>query len=200
MKRTLDVLVSALGLVLAAPLMLFGAALVAISMGWPILFAQRRPGLREKSFTIRKFRTMKLAASNAAQGNGDADRLTGVGRFLRATSLDELPQLWNVLRGDMSLVGPRPLLEQYLPRYTPEQRRRHLVRPGITGWAQVNGRNALSWSDKFEHDVWYVDHQSTLLDLKILALTITKVVLQRDTKQKGQVTCEEFQGIKHAHE
>jgi sugar transferase EpsL len=158
------------------------------------LFRQRRPGLHGQIFTIIKFRTMTDVRD--AQGNllSDAERLTRFGRFLRSTSLDELPELWNVLRGDMSLVGPRPLLMQYLPRYTPEQARRHEVRPGVTGWAQVNGRNALSWEQKFALDVWYVDHVSLRLDAKIIALTVWKILQREGISQPGQATMEEFQG------
>jgi lipopolysaccharide/colanic/teichoic acid biosynthesis glycosyltransferase len=165
-------------------------------MGSPVFFKQQRPGLHGKPFYMFKFRTM----TNACDGDGcllpDCDRLTPLGRFLRSTSLDELPELFNVLKGDMSLVGPRPLLMQYLDRYTPEQARRHEVRPGVTGWAQVNGRNALSWEDKFEMDVWYVDNRSFWLDLKILWMTLLKVVRREGISGDGCETMTEFEGTR----
>jgi len=193
-KRLLDVVLSALALVLLSPLMLIIALAIRLTMGPPVLFRQQRPGLHGKPFTIHKFHTMIDARD--AQGNllPDAQRLTPFGRFLRATSLDELPELWNVLKGDMSLVGPRPLLMRYLDRYTPEQARRHEVRPGITGWAQVNGRNALTWEQKFALDVWYVDNLSLWLDLKIIALTVWKILKREGINQPGQATAEEFMG------
>ena len=164
-------------------------------MGSPVLFKQQRPGLHGKPFMMSKFRTM----TDARDGDGnllpDADRLTRLGRFLRSTSLDELPELFNVLKGDMSLVGPRPLLMRYLDRYTPEQARRHEVRPGITGWAQINGRNALSWEDKFTLDVWYVDHCSLLLDMRIILQTIWKVLRREGISQEGEATMSEFMGM-----
>jgi lipopolysaccharide/colanic/teichoic acid biosynthesis glycosyltransferase len=163
-------------------------------MGSPVLFVQQRPGLRGRGFRLVKFRTMKSAVGHDGRELPDAERLTALGRFLRATSLDELPQLWNVLRGDLSLVGPRPLLVQYLERYTPEQARRHDVLPGITGWAQVNGRNAISWEEKFALDVWYVDHWSFVLDLRILLLTIVRVLQREGIAQGGHVTMPEFMG------
>ena len=190
-KRTLDVALSAAGLVVAAPVLLVTAGAVAAVHGRPVLFRQTRPGRDGVPFAIVKFRTMRSPDSTHIT---DADRLTLVGRFLRATSLDELPELWNVLKGDMSLVGPRPLLMEYLPLYSPEQARRHAVRPGVTGWAQVNGRNTLSWDDKFKLDVWYVDHRSLWLDLKILWLTVRKVLHSEGVSQAGQVTMEEFRG------
>ena len=171
-KRIFDVVVSALGLVVLAPLMVLIAILIRITMGSPALFRQIRPGLNGMPFTIFKFRTMRQAQSGALAIEKDAQRMTPVGTFLRKCSLDELPELWNVLRGEMSLVGPRPLLMDYLERYTPQQARRMEVRPGITGWAQVNGRNALTWDEKFKLDVWYVDHHSFLLDIKILWMTL----------------------------
>jgi lipopolysaccharide/colanic/teichoic acid biosynthesis glycosyltransferase len=190
-KRVLDVFLSATALVVLAPIFAITAAGVALAMGTPVLFRQARPGLGGRLFTLVKFRSMRVS-DQAAQA--DAERLTAFGRLLRASSLDELPELWNVLKGDMSLVGPRPLLVQYLDRYTPEQGRRHEVRPGITGLAQVNGRNALSWDAKFELDVWYVDHCSFALDLKILALTVWQVFARRGITQAGHATAAEFMG------
>jgi len=188
LKRTLDLCLSAVGLLLLLPLLTLAGALVQMTMGRPVLFWQTRPGLDGRPFVIYKFRTMRPGTGT------DAERLTGLGRFLRRFSIDELPELWNVLRGDMSLVGPRPLLMRYLERYTPEQARRHEVKPGITGWAQVNGRNAISWEQKFALDVWYVDHQSLWLDLRILALTVRKVLRREGISQHGQATVEEFKG------
>ena len=174
MKRAFDVAVSLMILLLLCPLLAGVALTVWLALGGPVLFRQERPGLGGRPFTLYKFRTMRPAAPGA-DGASDAERLSRVGAFLRSTSLDELPELWNVLRGDMSLVGPRPLLMEYLPLYSPEQARRHEARPGMTGWAQVNGRNAISWEEKFRLDVWYVDHRSFALDLKILLLTLGKV-------------------------
>jgi sugar transferase EpsL len=193
-KRALDIAVSLLWLILLSPLLGLIALAVRLTMGYPVLFRQRRPGLHGRPFTIYKFRTMTDA--RGAQGNllPDERRLTRLGLFLRRTSLDELPELFNVLRGNMSLVGPRPLLMRYLDRYTPEQMRRHQVRPGITGWAQVNGRNAITWDQKFALDVWYVDHWSLRLDLKIIALTVWKVLAHEGISQPGQATMEEFMG------
>lgn len=193
-KRILDIVVAMILLIFIAPFLSGIALLTLILMGAPILFRQQRPGLHGKPFTLLKFRTMTDARD--AQGNllPDAERLTPFGRFLRRTSLDELPTLFNVLKGEMSLVGPRPLLMDYLDRYTPEQARRHEVRPGVTGWAQVNGRNALTWEQKFEFDVWYVDNWSLWLDLKILLLTVWKVVRKEGINQPGQVTMQEFMG------
>ncbi len=187
-KRLLDVAVSGAALIAAAPLLGAIAVAVRASMGAPVLFRQQRPGLGGKPFTILKFRTMKSGPGS------DAERLTRVGQLLRATSLDELPELWNVLRGDMSLVGPRPLLMQYLPRYSPEQARRHDVKPGVTGWAQVNGRNALDWDQKFALDLWYVEHRSLALDVSILARTVL-TILRRDGISHGtDATMPEFMG------
>jgi len=195
LKRFLDILISTLILVTTFPLLLVVTILIRVIIGPPILFKQERPGIRNKPFICYKFRTM--TDSRDSEGNllPDSDRLTRLGRFLRNTSLDELPELFNVLRGDMSLVGPRPLLMQYLDRYTPEQARRHEVKPGITGWAQVNGRNALSWEEKFKLDVWYVDNQSLWLDLKIIALTIWKILKREGITQPGHATAEEFKGM-----
>ncbi len=176
------------------PVMVIVAIVVRLRLGSPVVFRQQRPGWHGAPFVMYKFRTM--TDRRDAQGNllPDAERLTALGKFLRSTSLDELPELFNVLKGDMSLVGPRPLLMQYLERYTPEQMRRHDAKPGITGWAQINGRNAISWEEKFTLDVWYVDHQSFWLDMKIIGLTCWKVLLREGIAQEGQVTMTEFQG------
>jgi lipopolysaccharide/colanic/teichoic acid biosynthesis glycosyltransferase len=170
------------------------AVAIRVRMGSPVLFRQDRPGLQGRPFRLAKFRTMRAAAGPTGRPLPDGERLTALGRFLRASSLDELPQLWNVLAGDLSLVGPRPLLMQYLARYSPEQARRHEVRPGITGWAQVNGRNALSWEEKFALDVWYVDHWSLALDLRILALTALQVLRRSGISREGYATMPEFMG------
>ncbi len=193
-KRLFDLLIAVPALIVLSPVMAAIAVLVARYHGRPILFKQVRPGFGGKPFVIYKFRTMNDARDAQGRPLPDAERLTRFGRFLRSTSLDELPELLNVLRGEMSLVGPRPLLMQYLERYTPEQRRRHEVKPGITGWAQVNGRNALSWEDRFALDVWYVDHQSLALDLKILLLTLWRVLQREGISQDGHVTMTEYLG------
>lgn len=193
-KRVFDLIVSALLLVVLSPVLLIISVLVWNKHGMPLLFRQKRPGYRAKPFYIYKFRTMTDRLDTQGVLLPDAERLTRLGRTLRSTSLDELPELFNVLRGEMSLVGPRPLLMQYLERYSPEQARRHDVLPGITGWAQINGRNALTWNDKFRLDVWYVDHQSFGLDLKILALTAIKVLKREGISQPGHATAEEFMG------
>jgi lipopolysaccharide/colanic/teichoic acid biosynthesis glycosyltransferase len=196
MKRLFDLLISALGLlVLALPLLTL-AWLVRRKLGSPVLFAQVRPGLHGKPFRMVKFRTMTNVCDASGALLPDAQRLTSFGRFLRASSLDELPELWNVLRGEMSLVGPRPLLMEYLPLYSPEQARRHEVRPGITGWAQVNGRNAISWPDKFALDVWYVDNRSMWLDVRILWLTVRKVLVRDGISAVGEATMPKFEGDK----
>ena len=194
-KRTFDLALTIPSMVLLCPVFLMLATLVALLLGTPVLFRQQRPGLGGRPFWLLKFRTMTEARD--ARGNllPDAARLTAFGRFLRATSLDELPELLNVLKGDMSLVGPRPLLMQYLDRYTPEQARRHEVRPGITGWAQVNGRNAITWEEKFKLDVWYVDNWSLWLDIKIIFMTVWKIFKREGISQPGQATMEEFRGI-----
>jgi sugar transferase EpsL len=194
-KRVLDLTFVIPALLLLTPVLVGVGVLVCLKLGRPVLFRQQRPGLHGKPFTLLKFRTM--TTEHDGQGNllPDTKRLTPFGQFLRNTSLDELPELFNVLKGDMSLVGPRPLLMQYLDRYTPEQGRRHEVKPGITGWAQVNGRNTLAWEQKFEHDVWYVNHQSLLLDLKIIVLTIWKILTREGINQPGQATADEFKGI-----
>ena len=175
LKRVLDITVLLSVLIIVVPAIAVLVLLVSLNLGRPVLFLQQRPGLNGKPFTIIKFRTMRNAVDGKGNALPDAERLTNFGKFLRSSSLDELPTLGNVLKGDMSLVGPRPLLMEYLPLYSEEQQRRHEVRPGITGWAQINGRNAISWEDKFKLDVWYVDNQSFWLDIKILLLTIKKV-------------------------
>lgn len=193
-KRAFDILVATLVLALTAPLALIIALLVRWRLGSPVLLRQQRPGLHGRPFTLYKFRSM--TDERDASGNllPDEQRLTRFGRFLRASSLDEMPELWNVLRGEMSLVGPRPLLMEYLPLYTAEQSRRHEVLPGVTGWAQVNGRNTLSWKENFALDVWYVDNRSFRLDMKILALTFWKVVRREGISQQGHATREKFDG------
>ena len=193
-KRLFDVLVTGLSVPLWLPLLGAVALLVRRNLGTPVVFRQTRPGLHGRPFTLYKFRTMTDARDGEGHLLPDAERLPPFGRFLRSTSLDELPELWNVLRGDMSLVGPRPLLMQYLDRYTPRQARRHQVRPGITGLAQVSGRNALSWEDRFELDVWYVENHSLGLDLKILWQTIAKVFRREGISAQGEATVAEFMG------
>ena len=196
MKRLFDLLASAIGLlILAVPLALL-AWQVRRKLGSPVLFTQVRPGLLGQPFRMVKFRTMTDERDASGALLPDAQRLTPFGRFLRASSLDELPELWNVLRGEMSLVGPRPLLMEYLPLYSPEQARRHEARPGITGWAQVNGRNAITWTDKFALDVWYVDHRSLWLDVRILSLTVRKVLLRDGISAAGEATMPRFEGDK----
>lgn len=196
MKRLFDILVSA-GLLLAlSPILLVLYGLVHFKLGAPALFRQIRPGLHGEPFTMVKFRTMTDARDENGELLSDSERLTNFGRFLRASSLDELPELWNVLKGEMSLVGPRPLLMEYLPLYSAEQARRHEMRPGITGWAQINGRNAVSWSDKFRLDVWYVDHQSFWLDIRILILTVKKVLVRDGINAAGEATTSKFDGDK----
>lgn len=196
MKRLFDLLLSfGLLLVLSLPLLLLWGV-VRCKLGSPVLFRQVRPGLHGRPFMMIKFRTMTDKRGADGELLPDARRLTSFGRFLRATSLDELPELWNVLRGEMSLVGPRPLLMEYLPLYSPEQARRHEVRPGITGWAQVNGRNALSWEDRFKLDIWYVDHRSFWLDLRILWLTMRKVIVREGISAQGEATMPKFTGNK----
>jgi len=193
-KRLIDITGALTGLVLLLPVMLACALAVRISMGRPILFRQTRPGLEGRPFEMVKFRTLADWRDERGELLRDEFRMPRVGRFLRAASLDELPELWNVVKGDMSLVGPRPLLMRYLPRYTSEQARRHDVRPGVTGWAQVNGRNTIDWADKFVLDVWYVDHRSTALDLKILWLTVMRVVRRQDVNAEVG-TSPEFWGV-----
>lgn len=195
-KRYLDVTVSIVVLLLLCPLILLTAVLIRIKLGTPVLFRQQRPGLNGRPFFVYKFRTMTNDRDSSGNLLPDEVRLTSFGALLRKLSIDELPQLMNVLKGDLSLVGPRPLLMEYLPLYSPEQARRHDVKPGITGWAQVNGRNALSWEAKFRLDVWYVDNCSFLLDLKILWLIVIKVFKREGISQQGQVTMQKFEGSK----
>ena len=192
MKRVFDLLAVILTAPLWLPLLAVVAVLVRLKLGSPVFFRQERPGQDAVIFEMIKFRTMTDAREADGRPMADDRRLTPFGRWLRATSLDELPELLNVLRGDMSLVGPRPLLVHYLPRYSPEQRRRHAVRPGITGWAQVNGRNALTWEQKFSHDIWYVDHGSLSLDLRILCLTVRAVFVREGINAQGDATMPEF--------
>lgn len=194
LKRLSDLTAAAFGLILFSPLLGILALLVRWRLGAPVLFRQRRPGLHGVPFELVKFRSMTDVRDTTGSLLPDADRLPRFGRFLRASSLDELPELWNVLKGDMSLVGPRPLLMEYMPLYSPEQARRHETRPGITGWAQVNGRNALSWPDKFKMDVWYVDHQSFLLDLKTIWLTLRQVLKREGISAQGEATMSKFEG------
>ena len=196
MQRLVDIVLSFLGLLVLSPIILVIGVIILLTTGAPVLFKQRRPGLRAKPFIFYKFRTMNQGRNKYGELLPDQDRLTKLGKFLRKTSLDELPSFLNVLKGDMNLVGPRPLLMEYLDRYTPEQNRRHEVNPGITGWAQVNGRNAITWEEKFELDVWYVDNQSFWLNLKILLITIWKVIKGEGISYAGHSTMEKFQGSK----
>ena len=193
-KRLLDIIIAAAALVLLSPVLLLLAWQIRRKLGTPVLFRQVRPGRGGIPFVMYKFRTMRDAEDENGRPLPDAERLIPFGRKLRAASLDELPELWNVLKGDMSLVGPRPLLMEYLPLYNAEQRRRHLVRPGITGWAQVNGRNAISWPEKFRLDVWYVENRSLLLDIKILFLTVKKVLDRSGINSEGEATAAKFTG------
>lgn len=193
-KRIFDLLVASTGLIIFSPVLALLALLVRFRLGSPIFFRQPRPGLHGQPFTILKFRTMTGTRDSQGDLLPDAERLTPLSRLLRSTSLDELPELWNVLKGEMSLVGPRPLLMHYLPLYTPEQMRRHEIKPGITGWAQVNGRNAITWEEKFALDVWYVDNVSFWLDLKIIALTVWQIVRRKDISHRGHATMHEFMG------
>ena len=194
LKRTLDLAGAATGLILLSPLLIAVALSIRLVLGRPVLFRQIRPGLNGVPFELIKFRTMRIDPLAGNDIKSDAVRLTRLGRFLRSTSLDELPELWNVLRGEMSLVGPRPLLMQYLARYTPEQARRNLVKPGLTGWAQINGRNALSWEEKFALDAYYVDNQSIWLDLKILFITLAHLIRPSGISAEGSATMPEFMG------
>jgi len=193
-KRLFDISMVTFFLLLVWPVCLLLALLVWVKIGSPIFFTQTRPGLHGNAFTMIKFRTMTNTRGASGALLPDAERLTRFGRFLRATSLDELPELWNVIKGDMSLVGPRPLLMEYLPLYSPEQAQRHEILPGITGWAQVNGRNAISWEEKFKYDVWYVDNQSFLLDVKIIWMTIKKVITREGISADGKATMPKFTG------
>jgi lipopolysaccharide/colanic/teichoic acid biosynthesis glycosyltransferase len=194
LKRVFDLLFSVAAIITTSPLLLVLSLQSMRKIGSPILFWQTRPGLRGSPFRIVKFRTMVEIQDEAGTQSSDSERMTDFGNFLRSTSLDELPELWNVIKGDMSLVGPRPLLMEYLELYSPEQNRRHEVRPGITGWAQVKGRNNLSWEEKFALDVWYVDNRSMFLDFKILLLTIVKVLKREGISQEGEATMERFKG------
>lgn len=194
MKRMLDITGSVTGIILLAPVFVLLFVIIRLRLGAPVFFAQVRPGRHGKPFKMLKFRSMADRRDAAGMPLPDEQRLTPFGRLLRATSLDELPELWNVLNGDMSLIGPRPLLMAYLPLYTPGQARRHEVRPGITGWAQVNGRNALSWEDRFALDVWYVDNQSMWLDIRILSMTVSKVLRRHGICQAGEATMSRFTG------
>jgi lipopolysaccharide/colanic/teichoic acid biosynthesis glycosyltransferase len=194
MKRLFDTLIASLLLCILFPILIILSYKIKKSLGSPIMFRQQRPGLNGKPFEMIKFRTMKDALDENGQPLPDEQRLTPFGNSLRSMSLDELPTLWNVVKGEMSLVGPRPLLMEYLPLYNETQTRRHEVKPGVTGWAQVNGRNAISWEDKFNLDVWYVDNQSFLLDIKILFLTVKKVLVKDGISQEGHVTMSKFQG------
>ncbi|EGQ8204319.1 sugar transferase [Vibrio cholerae] len=194
MKRIFDVLVSFFALLILSPIIGVVAWKIRKNLGSPVLFRQTRPGLNGKSFEMVKFRTMKDAVDEQGNPLPDSERMTPLGDKLRNSSLDELPELWNVLKGEMSLVGPRPLLMQYLPLYSKEQARRHEVRPGVTGWAQINGRNAISWEEKFKLDVWYVDNRSFWLDLKVLLLTVKKVLIKEGISATGESTMPEFRG------
>jgi len=193
-KRLFDLLLISIAILLLMPVIIILAIIIYCVMGSPVVFKQQRPGLEAKPFYIYKFRTMNNKKNGRGELLSDIERLTNFGRWLRATSLDELPSLWNVLKGEMSLVGPRPLLMEYLPLYNSEQARRHEVRPGVTGWAQVNGRNAISWEGKFKLDVWYVDHQSFCLDIKIILLTIKKVFIRDGISAEGEATMPKFTG------
>jgi len=193
-KRLLDIIITLIILFFLSPVLLIISILVVLHFGFPILFSQERPGYLGEIFTIYKFRTMQNLKDDAGKPLPDAERLTKFGRFLRASSLDELPELINVLKGEMSIVGPRPLLVEYLPRYNPTQFRRHEVLPGITGWAQIHGRNAITWQEKFDLDVWYVDNWSLWLDIKTIALSIVKVLQREGISQPGQATAEPFLG------
>jgi len=194
-KLVLDTLLSTIALIFLSPVLLIIAIAIYFHLGRPVFFVQQRPGYKGRPFSLIKFRTMKNLTDKSGNQLPDEKRLTRLGKFLRSTSLDELPELFNVLKGDMSLVGPRPLLMEYLPLYSKEQARRHDVKPGITGWAQVNGRNALTWQERFMLDVWYVDHVSFWLDLKILFLTMLKVLKREGINHPGQATMEKFTGF-----
>ncbi|MGD1041778.1 MAG: sugar transferase [Sedimentisphaerales bacterium] len=195
-KRLFDIITSAAGLIVISPLLVVLAVLVRLKLGYPILFCQQRPGLGGKTFVIYKFRTMTDQCDASGNLLPDSQRLPAFGRFLRSTSFDELPELLNVLKGDMSIVGPRPLMMRYLSRYTTEQARRHEVKPGITGWAQINGRNAISWEDKFKLDVWYVDNWTLWLDMKIILKSVWMVITREGITQQGRATMDEFIGTR----
>ena len=200
LKRLLDIIIASTALILLAPLYAFVAYKVKKNLGSPVLFRQVRPGLHGKPFEMIKFRTMKDALDEQGNPLPDSERLTAFGKMLRSTSLDEMPELWNVIKGDMSVVGPRPLLMEYLPLYNKEQAKRHDVRPGMTGHAQVNGRNAISWEQKFKLDTWYVENQSTVLDLKIMLKTVQKVIAKDDISAEGEATMTRFTGSKNMDE
>jgi len=199
LKRLLDIIIASIALILLSPLYAFVAYKVKKNLGSPVLFRQVRPGLHGKPFEMIKFRTMKDAVDEQGNPLPDSERLTSFGQMLRSTSLDEMPELWNVIKGDMSIVGPRPLLMEYLPLYNAEQAKRHNVRPGMTGHAQVNGRNAISWEEKFKLDTWYVENQSIWLDFKIMLKTVKKVIAKDDINQAGEVTMTKFTGTKTDH-
>lgn len=200
LKRLLDIVIAGTALIILSPLYAFVTYKVKKNLGSPVLFRQVRPGLNGKPFEMIKFRTMKDAVDANGNPLPDSERLTPFGKMLRATSLDEMPELWNVIKGDMSVVGPRPLLMEYLPLYNQEQAKRHLVRPGMTGYAQVNGRNAISWEEKFKLDTWYVDNRSTLLDFKIMFKTVHKVLAKDDISAEGEATMTKFTGTKNKDE
>lgn len=199
LKRLLDIIIASIALILLSPLYVFVAYKVKKNLGSPVLFRQVRPGLHGKPFEMIKFRTMKDAVDEQGNPLPDSERLTVFGQMLRSTSLDEMPELWNVIKGDMSIVGPRPLLMEYLPLYNAEQAKRHNVRPGMTGHAQVNGRNAISWEEKFKLDTWYVENQSIWLDFKIMLKTVKKVIAKDDINEAGEVTMTKFTGTKTDH-
>jgi len=194
LKSLFDKIIAFVMILLLLPIYIIIAFLIQVKMGKPILFRQKRPGLNEKIFEINKFRTMTNEKNSKGNLLPDEKRLIGIGKFIRSTSLDEIPQLFNVLKGEMSFVGPRPLLIEYLPLYNAKQKKRHLVKPGITGWAQINGRNAISWEEKFKYDVWYVEHQSFALDMKILWMTFLKVMKRSDISSDTSATMEKFKG------
>lgn len=194
MKRLIDILISGVLLVISVPLIVLSSLCILVSMGRPIFFKQNRPGLNGRIFKLHKLRTMQAPSSGDEKTSSDASRITPLGNFFRRYSIDELPQLWNVFKGDMSLVGPRPLLLEYLPLYSNEQARRHEVRPGLTGWAQVNGRNAISWNERFALDIWYVENQSLALDIRILWLTLKRLINQNDVNASAETTMPRFEG------
>ncbi len=200
LKRLLDIIIASIALILLSPLYVFVAYKVKKNLGSPVLFRQVRPGLHGKPFEMIKFRTMKDAADEQGNPLPDSERLTAFGQMLRSTSLDEMPELWNVIKGDMSIVGPRPLLMEYLPLYNAEQAKRHNVRPGMTGHAQVNGRNAIGWEEKFKLDTWYVENQSIWLDFKIMLKTVKKVIAKDDISAEGEATMTRFTGSQHKDE
>lgn len=200
LKRLLDIIIASIALIVLSPLYIFVAYKVKKNLGSPVLFRQVRPGLHGKPFEMIKFRTMKDAVDEHGNPLPDSERLTPFGQMLRSTSLDEMPELWNVIKGDMSIVGPRPLLMEYLPLYSPEQAKRHDVRPGMTGHAQVNGRNAIGWEEKFKLDTWYVEHQSIWLDFKIMFKTVHKVLAKDDISAEGEATMTKFTGTKNGQD